>query len=75
MASWYALDGWQDSGWLDNLKISRNEVWVQVLYYPGPDTEPTVMEILNHAPSEDYGWLAKGVAHALEVGWPESESE
>ena len=73
VASWYAMDGWQDSGWMDYLHISKNSVWVQVLYYPGPDTEPTVMEILNHVPGRAYGWLAKGTAHALEVGWPDSE--
>jgi hypothetical protein len=73
VASWYAMEGWQDSGWMEFLNISADDVWVQVLYYPGPDTEPTVLEILNHVPGKAYGWLSKGEAHALEVGWPDSE--
>lgn len=73
VASWYAMEGWQDSGWMEFLNINADAVWVQVLYYPGPDTEPTVMEILNHVPGKAYGWLSKGSAHALEVAWPETE--
>ena len=73
VATWYALDGWQDSGWLNHLDLTRESVWVNVLYYPGPDTEPTTLTILNHAPDETYGWLSRGTAHALEVAWPEAE--
>jgi hypothetical protein len=73
VTTWYALDGWQDSGWLNDLSISFENVWVQVVYYPGPDTEGTEMVILNHAPDETYGWLSKGEAHALEVAWPDTE--
>jgi hypothetical protein len=73
IASWYALDGWEDSGWISNVDIGRETVWVEVLYYPGPDTEPTVMRILNHAPDETYGWVSQGMAHALEVAWPDQE--
>ena len=46
-------------------------VWVEVVYYPGPDTEGTVMTILNHVPDEAYGWASDGMAHALEVAWPD----
>jgi len=74
IASWYALDGWLDSGWIDELPIV-GAIHVQVLYYPGPDTEPTVMRILNHAPDSEYGWLAGGTAHALEVAWPDQPIE
>ena len=73
VASWYALDGWEDSGWIDDLEIAGEEVYVDVLYYPGPETEPTVMRILNHAPDTESGWLSRGVAHALEVAWPDQE--
>lgn len=73
VASWYALDGWVDSGWISDLELARDAVWVQVVYYPGPDTEGTVMTILNHAPDEEYGWLGMGMAHALEVAWPDQE--
>jgi len=73
IASWYALDGWEDSGWISNLDIGRETVWVEVLYYPGPDTEPTVMRILNYAPDTAYGWVSQGMGHALEVAWPDQE--
>jgi hypothetical protein len=32
------------------------------------------MEIVNPAPGTPYGWLTRGVCHALEVGWPEMET-
>ncbi len=67
---WYALDGWQDSGWFQDLDITYPSVYVQVLYYSGPDAEPVVMKILNPAPGTEYGWLGRGMCHALEVGWP-----
>lgn len=76
LAAWYAYDGWQDSGWINHISLAREAVHVSVLYYP-PDSDastvPTVMTIINHAPDEEYGWLARGMGHALEVGWPESE--
>lgn len=71
LASWYALDGWKDSGWFKDIDISHENVYVQVLYYPGPATEPTVMNILNHAPDSPQGWMSWGVCHALEVAWPD----
>ncbi|UCG23063.1 MAG: hypothetical protein JSW55_12960 [Chloroflexota bacterium] len=74
VAAWYAYDGWQDSGWINDLSITREAVHVRVLYYPpGSDesTAPTVMKILNHAPGKEYGWLAQGMEHALEVEFPD----
>ena len=71
IASWYALDGWEDSGWIEEVDIGDRTVWVEVVYYPGPDTEGTVMTILNHVPDEAYGWASDGMAHALEVAWPD----
>jgi len=73
IASWYALDGWEDSGWLSNIDIGNRTVWVEVVYYPGPDTEGTVMTILNHVPGEAYGFVASNEVHALEVAWPDQE--
>lgn len=75
IASWYALDGWLDSGWISNVDIGNRTVWVEVVYYPGPETEGTVMRILNHVPDEPYGWVASGEAHALEVAWPDMPVE
>jgi hypothetical protein len=70
VTSWYALDGWQDSGWLKGLDISYENVYVRVLFYRGPDTDPVELVILNPAPDSSYGWMSWGVCHALEVGWP-----
>ncbi len=67
---WYAMDGWQDSGWFQDLDITYPSVYVQVLYYSGPGAEPVVMKILNPAPGTEYGWLGRGMCHAIEVGWP-----
>ena len=75
LASWYALDGWQDSGWFKDIDITHENVYVKVLYYRGPDTEPIEMVILNHAPDSPYGWMSWGVCHALEVAWPGEKPE
>lgn len=71
LATWTAQNGWEDSGWISNLDLPRKTVWVEVLYYPGPNTAPTVMRILNHAPGTAYGWVSQGMGHALEVAWPD----
>ncbi len=71
LASWYALDGWQDSGWFKEIDITFPSVYVQVFYYSGPDAAPIELVILNHAPDSPYGWMSRGMCHALEVGWPE----
>ena len=73
IASWYALDGWQDSGWIATKDIGPGTVMVEVLYYPGPGAAPTRMMILNHVPDDEYGWVSDGDAHALQVAWPDEE--
>lgn len=70
LASWYALDGWKDSGWFKDIDITHENVYVKVLYYSGPDAVPIEMVILNHAPDSPYGWMSWGVCHAIEVAWP-----
>ncbi len=75
IASWYALDGWLDSGWIETYELSFDSVYVQVLYYPGPDTEPTELRLLNPIPGKDYSWASRGTAHALEVAWPDMPVE
>ncbi len=67
---WYALDGWQDSGWVHDIDISYPSVYVQVFYYSGPGATPVKMKILNPAPGTSDGWLARGMCHAIEIGWP-----
>ncbi len=70
LASWYADEGWQDSGWIEDIDISYPSVYVQVLFYSGPGATPVVMKMLNPAPDSEYGWLTRGACHALEVAWP-----
>jgi hypothetical protein len=70
LASWSAQSGWQDSGWIQEIEISFNAVYVYVLYQPGGSADPVQMAILNPAPGTQYGWVARGMCHALEVGWP-----
>jgi hypothetical protein len=72
LASWYARGGEVDSGWISNLDLPRDAVWVEVLYYSGPGAKPVKMKILNHAPKKKkYGWVAKNTSHAIEVAWPD----
>lgn len=70
VASWWAYPGQTDSGWFQNLTIANDTTAVRVLYYPGPNTSPTVMKILNPLPSSSWGWVSRGIAHAIEVAWP-----
>lgn len=70
LAAWEADDGWKDSGWFYDIDITFPAVYAQVLYYHGPDVEPVYLKIVNPAPDTDYGWLARGQCHALEVAWP-----
>lgn len=67
---WYALDGWQDSGWVDGIDIPYPAVYVNVNYYSGPGANPVTMKIYNPAPDSSSGWLSRGMCHAIEVGWP-----
>jgi hypothetical protein len=70
LAGWEADDGWKDSGWFYDIDITFPAVYAQVLYYHGPGVEPVIMKIVNPAPDTEHGWLARGMCHALEVGWP-----
>ena len=70
LAGWEADDGWKDSGWFYDIDITFPAVYVEVLYYHGPGAEPVRLRMVNPAPDVDAGWLARGMCHALEVGWP-----
>lgn len=70
LASWTAQTGWQDSGWMRNLEISFDAVHVQVLFHPADGSSDVTMAIYNPAPGTTYGWVARGMCHAVEVGWP-----
>ena len=71
LATWYAQEGWRDSGWLSGFELDKKAVWVVVLYYPNPNARPTTMKILKPAPGTTYGWVSQGMAHAIEVAWPD----
>ncbi|MFN2135740.1 MAG: hypothetical protein ACK2UK_07295 [Candidatus Promineifilaceae bacterium] len=68
--SWYAEEGWYDSGWIRDIDISFESVFIEVFYVPA-DGPRVRMEIFNPAPGTSYGWLGRGMCHALEVGWPD----
>lgn len=70
LASWTAQAGWQDSGWIQDIEISFEAVYVNVFYQPGGVADPVKMAIMNPAPGTEYGWVARGMCHAVEVGWP-----
>jgi hypothetical protein len=72
LATWYAEDSWQDSGWFTDIDISHENVFVRVLYYSSPDAAPVEMKILNPASGTPYGWMSWGMCHALEVAWPDN---
>jgi hypothetical protein len=70
LATWWAEEGWMDSGWISDIDISHSAVYVQVFFVRGDGSPPVEMRILNPAPDTSYGWLARGMCHALEVAWP-----
>jgi citrate lyase gamma subunit len=69
LANWWAEDEWTDSGWFRDIDISAPAVYVQVIFVKGDGTE-TNMRIVNPAPGTEYGWVARGQCHAVEVAWP-----
>ena len=70
LATWWAEEGWMDSGWVRDIDITFPAVYVQVFFVKGDGSPPIEMTILNPAPDTTYGWLARGRCHALEVAWP-----
>ena len=70
LATWWAEEGWMDSGWVRDIDITFPAVYVQVFWVKGDGSPPVEMTILNPAPDTSYGWLARGRCHALEVAWP-----
>ena len=70
LARWTAQAGWQDSGWIRDIEISFEAVYVRVLYQAPGGAIPVEMAVENPAPGTTYGWVARGMCHAVEVGWP-----
>lgn len=75
LATWWAEEGWMDSGWIFDIDITFPSVYVQVFFVKGDGSEPIEMVILNPAPGTNYGWLTRGRCHALEVAWPDLEQQ
>ncbi|MFO7663782.1 MAG: hypothetical protein R6X18_14480 [Chloroflexota bacterium] len=70
LTTWWAEEGWTDSGWIHDINISFPAVYVQVFFVKGDDSPPVEMRILNPAPDTTYGWVSRGMCHAVEVAWP-----
>jgi hypothetical protein len=69
LVSWPAEEGWQDSGWIYDIDITHESVYVEVWFYPGDGGDPIRLDMLNPAPGTTHGWLSRGECHALEVAW------
>lgn len=83
LVSWYAEEGWEDSGVFCEIDISYPAVKLLVNYYSGPGAQPEQMWVLNppfeevvgFSPTYDrwWGWkgaVARGQSVAVEVAWP-----
>ena len=77
LATWDADNGWMDSGWIEEIDITFDSVYVQVFWVKGDGSSPVEMVIINPAPIDPelnpegaYGWLSRGMCHSLEVRWP-----
>jgi hypothetical protein len=70
VATWYARDGQTDSGWIMDISLTEEVVWVTVKFIPADGDPPVNMEILNPAGGTSFGWLQRGVCHAIEIQFP-----
>lgn len=70
LASWWAEAGWADSGWITEIDLAFPESWVEIYFYPGGDEPAVKLNIVNPAPGTEYGWLARGMCHSIEIEFP-----
>lgn len=73
VTSWFASDGELESDWINGLPLRFDEIYVQVEFYDlfaDEEDPPVMMEIVNPAGGTPYGWLARGVCHAIEIQYP-----
>lgn len=71
LATWDAEFWWADSGWIEGIKLSYEDgSWVEVFFYPNGSPPAQKLEIINPAPGTEYGWLALGMCHAIEIQFP-----
>lgn len=69
LIEWHAESWWVDSG-CKKADISRSPTHVEVYFYPDGHDTRVKLEIVNPAPDEPYGWLKRGMCHAIEVQFP-----
>lgn len=70
ISTWKPEPGSTDSGWIEIPNIPFDAIHVEVRFYPEGSAQYILMTILNPAPSTPYGWLARGVCHAIEIEYP-----
>ncbi|MEM7333334.1 MAG: SdrD B-like domain-containing protein [Chloroflexota bacterium] len=71
LATWDADFWWADSGWIEGIELSfAGGSWVEVYFYPYGSSPAQKLEIINPAPGTEYGWLAPGMCHAVEIEFP-----
>jgi hypothetical protein len=71
VTAWEARRGDLDSGWITGLEITFPSVYVTVTFFPANGSAPVPMEIVNPAGGTAYGWLSRGMCHAIELQFPE----
>lgn len=70
LATWWAEKGWMDSGWITGIELTWTEAWVEVFFFPYGSGPAVKMNIVNPAPGTEYGWLAGGMCHSVEIEFP-----
>ncbi len=70
LATWNADSWWVDGGWIYDIELSYDASWVEVFFYPLGEGPAIKLEIVNFAPDTEYGWLASGMCHAMEIQFP-----
>lgn len=70
LATWWAEQAWEDSGWITDIYTAFPAVWVEVFFYPYGNEPAVKMDIVNPAYGTDYGWLVGGICHAIEIEFP-----
>lgn len=70
LATWWAAQAWEDSGWITDIYIAFPSVWVEVFFYPYGGEPAVKMNIINPAYGTAYGWLTGGMCHAIEIEFP-----
>ena len=68
LALLFLEDGWLGSEPIET-DITFSAVHVRVFYAETLSGDRRPLVILNPAPNTDMGWVARGICHAIEVGW------